>query len=260
MSQRPASRFRREAFAVPSRVLGHAVSGEVWTAVGLAGDAPAPMLVVHDGPSYDVEADVTTYLQDHIDRRALPPLRATLLRADRRDVWFSANPAYATAMALEVMPYLVTRWSATRAIGVGASLGALAWLHAQSSYPQLVDGLFLQSGSYFRPETDPQESGFSEFPAIVGFVGSVRRGNRRPRPVPTVVTCGADEENLANNRRMVRVLIRLGYRVRFAVVPGGHDFISWRAALDPHLPDLVRAALALPPSLAAPGTRRSGSG
>ncbi len=260
MSQRPAHRFRREAFAVASRVLEHAVCGEVWTAVGLAGDAPAPMLVVHDGPSYDAEADLTTYLQDHIDRRALPPLRAALLRADLRDVWFSANPAYATAMAEEVMPYLVARWSATRSIGVGASLGALAWLHAQSSYPQVVDGLFLQSGSYFRPETDPQESGFREFPAIVGFVSSVRRGNRRTRPVPTVVTCGADEENLANNRRMVRVLIRLGYRVRFAVVPGGHDFISWRAAFDPHLPDLVRAALAVHASRADPGARRSGTG
>jgi enterochelin esterase family protein len=57
-----------------------------------------------------------------------------------------------------------------------------------------------------------------------------------------VLTCGRDEENLANNRRMARVLHRLGYPVRFAVVPGGHDYRSWRAAFDPHLPDLVRAA------------------
>jgi enterochelin esterase-like enzyme len=26
-------------------------------------------------------------------------------------------------------------------------------------------------------------------------------------------------------------------------VPGGHDYASWRAAFDPHLPDLVRAVL-----------------
>jgi enterochelin esterase-like enzyme len=42
---------------------------------------------------------------------------------------------------------------------------------------------------------------------------------------------------------MARVLLRLGYRVRFAVVPGGHDYRSWRAAFDPHLPDLVRAVV-----------------
>ena len=206
---------------MPSRTLGAGVAGEVWTALGVAGEAPAPMLLVHDGPSYDAEADLTTHLQALVDRGALPPVRAALLRADRRDVWFSANPAYATAIAQDVQPYLQSRWSATRSVGVGTSLGALAWLHAQSSYPQVVDGLFLQSGSYFRPETDPQESGFSEFPAIVGFVASVRRGNRPIRPVPTVLTCGAEEENLANNRRMARVLARLGYPVRFAVVRGG---------------------------------------
>jgi enterochelin esterase-like enzyme len=87
----------------------------------------------------------------------------------------------------------------------------------------------------------------------VRFVASVRRDNRPARPVPTTVTCGADEENLANNRRMVRVLRRLGYRVRFVVVPGGHDYTSWRAAFDPHLPDLIRAAVhAAPPAAPAP--------
>jgi enterochelin esterase family protein len=51
---------------------------------------------------------------------------------------------------------------------------------------------------------------------------------------------------------MVRVLLRLGYRVRFAVVPGGHDYASWRAAFDPHLPDLLRAAFrSAPPAGAA---------
>jgi hypothetical protein len=81
-----------------------------------------------------------------------------------------------------VLPHLVERWPTTRRVGIGASLGALAWLHAQASYPEVADGLFLQSGSYFRPETDPQESGFSEFPAIVRFVASVHRGPRPTRP------------------------------------------------------------------------------
>ena len=232
----------RASFCIPSESLGASVRGEVWASAGLAPEAAAPLLVVHDGPSYDREAGLTAYLQGHVDRGALPPLRAALLQAEPRALWFSANPDYADALALEVLPHLVERWPTTRRVGIGASLGALAWLHAQSSYPEVADGLFLQSGSYFRPETDPQESGFSEFPAIVRFVASVHRGRRPTRPVPTVITCGADEENLANNRRMVRVLHRLGYRVRFAVVPGGHDYVSWRKAFDPHLPDLLRAA------------------
>ena len=232
----------RASFRIASKSLRAAVHGEVWASAGLPARAAAPLLVVHDGPSYDAEAELTAYLQRHIDRGSLPPMRAALLQAEPRNAWFSANPDYAEALALKVLPHLVDGWPTTRRVGIGASLGALAWLHAQASYPEVADGLFLQSGSYFRPETDPQESGFSEFPAIVRFVASVHRGPRPTRPVPTVVTCGADEENLANNRRMVRVLLRLGYRVRFAVVAGGHDYPSWRAAFDPHLPDLLRAA------------------
>jgi enterochelin esterase family protein len=232
----------RASVTTASTALAADVHGEVWASAGLARNAPAPLLVVHDGPAYDDEAGLTAYLQAHVDRGSVPPLRAALLRAEQRDLWFSANADYATALALEIVPQLLDRWPVTRTVGIGASLGALAWLHAQSSYPEVVDGLFLQSGSYFRPETDPQESGFDQFPAIVQFVASVHRGPRPTRPVPTVITCGADEENLANNRRMARVLHRLGYRVRFAVVPGSHDYVSWRAAFDPHLPDLLRAA------------------
>jgi enterochelin esterase family protein len=232
----------RASFGIESTWLRSTVRGELWESKGLPAQAAAPLLVVHDGPSYDTEAGLTTYLQGHVDRGSLPPMRVALLQAEHRAVWFSANDDYARALALEVVPHLVDRWPTTRRVGIGASLGALAWLHAQASYPEVADGLFLQSGSYFRPETDPQESGFSEFPAIVRFVASVHRGPRPTRPVPTVVTCGADEENLTNNRRMVRVLHRLGYRVRFAVVRGGHDYESWRAAFDPHLPDLLRAA------------------
>lgn len=232
----------RETFTISSRALDADIRGEVWACDGLDDGSAAPLLVVHDGPSYEGEAGLTSYLQAHVDRGALPPLRAALLQAPRRDLWFSANADYATALSEDVLPFLAGHWHGTRTVGIGASLGALAWLHAQSSYPDVVDGLFLQSGSYFRPETDAQESGFDQFPAIVRFVASVHRGRRPTRPVPTVLTCGADEENLANNRRMVRVLRRLGYRVRFAVVPGGHDYPSWRSAFDPHLPDLLRSA------------------
>jgi enterochelin esterase family protein len=241
----------RASFHIASTLLRAPVRGEVWASEGLPAQSAAPLLVVHDGPSYDREAGLTAYLQRHVDRGALPPMRAALLQAEHRDAWFSANPDYAEALALEVLPHLVELWPTTRRVGIGASLGALAWLHAQASYPEVADGLFLQSGSYFRPETDPQESGFSRFPAIVQFVAAVHRGPRPTRPVPTVVTCGADEENLANNRRMVRVLLRLGYRVRFVVVPGGHDYASWRAAFDPHLPDLLRAAFRPAPDPAA---------
>ena len=50
------------------------------------------------------------------------------------------------------------------------SLGALAMLHAHRSSPELFDGLFLQSGSFFMPRFDSQESGFVRYRRIVRFV------------------------------------------------------------------------------------------
>jgi enterochelin esterase family protein len=48
-------------------------------------------------------------------------------------------------------------------VGIGASLGALALLHAHLAAPAMFDGLFLQSGSFFRGRTDPQERGLARF-------------------------------------------------------------------------------------------------
>ena len=85
---------------------------------------------------------------------------------------------------------------------LGASLGALAAVHAHVRSPGLAGGLFLQSGSFFRRRFDAHEAGFPRFARITRFVG--RMYGRRPLapPVPTVITCGPAEENLANNRAL----------------------------------------------------------
>jgi len=251
VSTADVSEGEREPFEVTGAAAGAAVVGSVWASPALDGGRRAPLLVVHDGPAYDREAGLTAFLQEQIDGGTLPALRVALLEAGPRDIWYSANPDYATTLAEAVLPFLRSRWPTSRTVGLGASLGALAWLHAQSSYPEVVDGLFLQSGSFFRPDLDGQESGFSEFPAIVRFVRSVHRGRRVTRPVPAVMTCGAQEENFANNRRMARILRALKYPVVFAEVPGGHDYPSWRGAFETYLPDLVRASVSWP-SLTGP--------
>jgi enterochelin esterase-like enzyme len=58
-------------------------------------------------------------------------------------------------------------------------------------------------------------------------------------PVPSVLTCGTVEENLANNRRMADALRNLGYPARLVVVRDAHNYTAWRDALDPHLTDLL---------------------
>ena len=48
-------------------------------------------------------------------------------------------------------------------VGLGASLGALALLHAQRRFPRTFAGLCLQSGSFFVPRFDRHESGFVRY-------------------------------------------------------------------------------------------------
>jgi enterochelin esterase family protein len=63
-------------------------------------------------------------------------------------------------------------------------------------------------------------------------------------PVPTAMTCGVPEENLANNQRMAESLSRLGYPVGIAAVRDAHNYTAWRDALHPHLTGLVNQVVA----------------
>ena len=55
----------------------------------------------------------------------------------------------------------------------GVSLGALAALHAATTFPGTWAALFLQSGSFFRRESDGHESSFAGFDAITRYVRSL---------------------------------------------------------------------------------------
>jgi enterochelin esterase family protein len=230
-AKRPPSVRRRLA----SRALGRPLPVTIWRTRGTEADEPLPLLVVHDGPDYSRRG----HLQAMLEELGLP-LRAALLTAVDRDETYSASAAYARALTAEVLPALDEL--APRVgprVGLGASLGALALLHAHRVDRHAFGGLFLQSGSYFRRRTDAQEARFRRFGRIERFVRSVD-GN----PIPVTMTCGLEEENLANNCAMAAGLARIGYDVRCHAAPGGHDWPTWRAALDAHLADLLRRAWA----------------
>lgn len=222
-------------FAVDSTALGATVHGSVWTPDGLT--EPAPLVVAHDGPEYAALGGLLHYLQALIQAGELPPLRVALLAPGERNNWYGANPAYARAMATEVLPTLP---AATRRVGAGASLGALAMLHAHRSHPECFDGLFLQSGSFFTPTLDAHERRFERFEPVSRFVAEVTEAVADPAPVPVAMTCGSLEENLANNRAMADTLRALGYSTSLREVADVHNFTAWRDALDPALTALLR--------------------
>jgi enterochelin esterase-like enzyme len=224
---------------IESTGLAATIAATVWTPATLDPADPAPLLVVHDGPEYAALGGLVHYVGSSIASGALPPVRAALLGPGDRNAWYSAAPGYARALSEDVLPALEACAPATVRIGVGVSLGALAMLHAHRADPRGFDGLLLQSGSFFTPDLDPQEAAFSGFAAVTGFVGEVHAAAADPKPVPTVITCGTTEENLANNEAMAATLRRLGYPTEFARVRDSHNYTAWRDALDPHLTALV---------------------
>lgn len=210
------------------------IDGDIWSPAGVAPGEPLPLLMVHDGPEYDALASLTRYLAAGITGGWLPRLRAALLSPGPRDRWYSANPRCAAALARMAVP------ATTFKIGMGTSLGALAMLHAHCRYPDAFDALFLQSGSFFLPRFDSHERWFPYYRRVVRFVTDTHDGGLPPRPVPAVLTCGVIEENLENNRLMVKAMRGRAYPATLHEVPDMHNYTAWRDAFDPYLTELLR--------------------
>jgi enterochelin esterase-like enzyme len=223
---------------------GDVLAVRVWSPAGTGADEALPMLVAHDGPEYDALSRLTGYLAAGVTGGWLPRLRAALLSPGPRSDWYSADPRYARALCRSVLPALAARYPISARIGMGASLGALALLHAHSRYPGSFDALFLQSGSFFTPQTDSNDRPFPHFRRIAGFVGRVLDGTllddmAAGPPVPVSLTCGVIEWNAANNRAMAAALAGQGYLAVLHEVADTHNYTAWRDAFDPHLTRLL---------------------
>jgi len=220
------------------------VPGLLWSAADTDPQRPLPLLVVHDGPEYADYSSLVRLLDHLVDFGEVPELRAALLPPPgNRNESYSASARYANALAADLVPAVLAQAPTDRSPAlVGASLGALAALHAHFRNPGLFGGLFMQSGSFFRRRFDSHERGFGRFARITRFVGEVhgRRGFA-PR-LPTTVTCGVAEENLENNRALVEALERRGWEVRAVRQRDAHNWTAWRDSLHPHLAELLLRA------------------
>jgi enterochelin esterase family protein len=240
----------RELVIPAPPVKGH-ITARIWSPAASTGH----ILLAHDGPEYDRLAALGHYSAALVGAGAVPAHHLVLLAPGDRDERYSASPAYSWALVADVLPRVHhLLGTAEPVVGMGASLGGLAMLHAQRRYPAAFAGLFLQSGSFFLPRLDRQESGFRRYLRIVRFIGKLHRSTVERRPagpapvpahepaptVPTVLTCGLAEENLHNNREMAEVLRRQGYPVTMAEVPDAHNYTGWRDAFDPYLTELLK--------------------
>ena len=214
-----------------SRALKAAVRGRIVVARASDGAArtPLPLLLVHDGAEYARRAGLLRLLA------RVTPVRAALVEPVEREEHYAASATYSRALATELLPTLD---AGGPRIGLGASLGALALLHAHRTRPDSFDALFLQSGSFFRRSTDGQERRFPRFRRIDRFVAGVL-ADRPARRIPVTISCGLDEENLENNRAVAAALEQQGYDIRYVEHAGGHEWPAWKRVLDPHLEELL---------------------
>lgn len=212
----------------------------VWSPADADAAEALPLLLSHDGPEFMTYAGLTHYVGAMVAGGGLPGLRLALLRPGERNPWYAANDDYAATLVKHALP-AVTAAYATEAepVLMGASLGALAALHAEWKHPGTFGGLFLQSGSFFTLQTDPQEADFSHFAAVTGFVTEVLAATDPPSRPMIVMTSGSVEENVHNNRVMSAHLGSLGYDVEYGETPDVHSFTAWRDALDPYLTALL---------------------
>ena len=224
--------------SVASRTLKAGVEVGIWSPKGH--DGPLPLLVANDGPEYEQLSRLTTYAAAVIGTQELKPFRVALLAPVDRDETYSASAAYARALTTEILP-AIRRETAVegRVVGMGASLGGLAMLHAHRRYPRTFAGLFLQSSSFFLPKFDGHESGFPRWQRIVRFVRGTLSTARTDDPIAIAITCGTCEENRRNNRLVADALARQGHDATFHPVGDTHNYTAWRDAFDPHLTDLL---------------------
>ncbi|MEU8225051.1 alpha/beta hydrolase-fold protein [Kribbella sp. NPDC048915] len=216
------------------------VDVQVWAPDGIAPTFELPLLLSHDGPEFATYAGLTHYAGAMVASGELPPFRLALLRPTTRNLWYAANPQYAEALTQYVVPAVRERYVSRWPVMMGASLGALAALHAEWQFPNTFSGIFLQSGSFFTPETDPQEADFEFYAEVTAFVEQVLTATTAPSTPLIAMTSGATEENVHNNRVMAAHLAELRLDATLDETPDMHNFTAWRDVLDPDLTELLR--------------------
>lgn len=237
-----------EDIVITSLALQDEVHGLLWRSAGSSPRQPLPLLIAHDGPEYAEYAWLLKFLDSMVAADRLPPMRAVLLAPLDRTRDYAAWPVWAFALAQEILPNLAKVAPSGRIpkVGMGASLGALAMLHAHRSYPTALGGLFLQSGSYFQPTLDVIESYRELFVPVTRFVGRVLDSPTFKRPIPVTMTAGTAEENLHNNRAMRTALLEQRYPVDWHEQRDAHNWTAWRDTWDPHLVDLLNRVWSKP--------------
>lgn len=146
---------------------------------------------------------------------------------------YTGDERHARFLADELLPALAAHFpllddAAARGLA-GASLGAVACLHAASLYPQLFGQLLLQSGSFAFSDLGHHKKG-PVFDPVVKFVNAYRA---QPFPLAEKIylSCGIYESLIYENRSLLPLLQAQGMQVNFEEARDAHNWENWRDRL-----------------------------
>jgi enterochelin esterase family protein len=192
-----------------------------------------PLLIVHDGLDFRRFGSLQPVLDNLLYRLEVLPLIAVLIQSQDRLTEYAADVRHARFLAEDLVPALEDRYPLMGDAGsrglLGASLGAVASLHAAWRYPGFYGMLMLLSGSFVF--TDIGHHGRdTKLDPVARFVNAFRK---RPGPGAqrTYVSCGIYESLIYENRSLVPFLQKQGMEVRYEEARDGHNWENWRDRL-----------------------------
>jgi enterochelin esterase family protein len=185
------------------------------------------LVLVHDGGDYLHFGSMGTALDNLIGAGTIPPLIAVFSSPGQRLTEYAASPAHAAYVVEGVLPTVAANYPlGAQRVVMGASLGAVAALHAAWAHPGAFTAMLLQSGTF------AQSPGWGAARHILGPIADLLV-NLEPSVLPPRVflSCGTYERMIGENRAMAGRLQRAGLQVRYVESRDGHTWEGWRDRL-----------------------------
>ncbi len=217
-----------EPFVLQSKHLGYAKRVQVYTPAGYDKLDDLPVLYVTDGQDFasDEMGALPALLDNLIAAGKIRPVMAVFVDPrmvdtgdNRRGPELLTNPRFQWFLTRELIPWIDARYrsdatAAGRAIA-GVSLGGL-----QATYTAMRQPEFFGMAAALSPY-------YAAKPAVLAEVEKAAAV-----PVRFFVSQGTYDLDLANTRRLKRVLSAKGNPYRYLETTDGHSWGNWRNVLD----------------------------
>jgi enterochelin esterase-like enzyme len=190
-----------------------------------------PLLVMHDGLDFVNFGDFKVVLDNLMSRLDIPDMIVAMDVPTDRNLEYAAAESHAQYLTETLLPALTSAFpliDAPQSRGLaGASLGAVASLHAACRRPHVWGRLGLLSGSFVFDDGERTLEQYGAFAAVGQFVSAFRL---HPRAMSDSVymSCGVYESLIRENRALLPVLSELPMEVRYREHQDGHNWENWR--------------------------------